>query len=270
MLKAPIVSTAISELSEESREVIQAINPAQVIIVGGEPTIEPAVVSQLQSAVPGVNVTRLSGATRFETNQAVYEYGLSAAQAAWSRTAVVSSGDSFADSLSIASFAYAKQVPLFLADPVSGLRGQAFASITSGAFDNVIIVGGTPSVSAATEAQLRGAGLNVTRCGGETRYETSVIIAQYAMANNTSSGTLGIASPGFATGDNFPDALCAGPLMGSCDSIIMLVANTDSGRSSLSSVFQPNAGGISNAYFCGSTASIAADLRANITAACGL
>ena len=68
----------------------------------------------------------------------------------------------------------------------------------------VTIVGGTSVVSSAVLEELADiAGTIPTRLAGANRYETALAVAEA----NGNSGTVIL-----ATGENFPDALAAGPL----------------------------------------------------------
>lgn len=81
----------------------------------------------------------------------------------------------------------------------------------------IVIVGGTPSVSGAVQAQLSAYAPEVVRIGGADRFATSRLIVQYAWQGESSAHAF------LATGLNYPDALSAAPAAGVRDAPIVLV-----------------------------------------------
>lgn len=147
-------------------------------------------------------MTRLSGSDRFETVEKIYNEGK--ANNAWGKTAIVASGNNYADALSISPYAHAKSAPIFLTN--NGELDTKFVdTIKKDGFDNVVITGGTAAVSAKTESALNVIGVNVERLAGSTRYDTSIEIVNWCISNGLCYEGLGI-----AYGDNFPDALSGG------------------------------------------------------------
>lgn len=86
-----------------------------------------------------------------------------------------------------------------------------------------MIVGGDKAVPSSVEAQLRTINVSSDRYSGETRYETSVIIAERASSVYNNSSILGLNGSIFATAENFPDALAAGSVAGHSSSFALLV-----------------------------------------------
>src|SRR5690606_17227902 len=85
----------------------------------------------------------------------------------------------------------------------NALPSQTAAEIDRLNPDEIVIMGGTPTISATVEAALGTMAPTVTRLGGTNRYHTSVLASQRFAS---SGGTVYI-----ATGHNFPDALAAAP-----------------------------------------------------------
>lgn len=160
------------------------------------------------------NVIRFAGDTRYDTALDIVD------NTYWdSDTVIIATGQNFADALSISPYAQHFNIPIILSSPESGLTGADLESINRHCFTNAIILGGTSAVPEQVEAQLEQAGIsNVKRLKGDTRYETSMEIAKFETGQ-------GMAANGsiFATGNNFPDALAAGPFAGKNNTMVLLV-----------------------------------------------
>ena len=176
----------------------------KVYILGGEGAVPAAV-----DTIKGYDVVRLFGDSRYDTNLAILnEAGTNG------DSIIVATGKNFADSLS----ASATKLPILLVKPNSTLN-DAQKEILSG-MNNIYIVGGEGAVSAAYEAELKAFG-EVTRVFGESRYDTSVAVA------NTFFGDVDAAV--VASGKNFPDGLCGGPLAAAMDAPLVLTADGKTG-----------------------------------------
>ncbi len=81
-------------------------------------------------------------------------------------------------------------------------------------------VGGDTCVSDGVKSQLPD--LAFERWYGQTRYETSLAIANHELAEGLSLSCVCV-----ATGENFPDALAGGPLAGSRGGVLLLTNGTD-------------------------------------------
>ena len=172
----------------------------KVYILGGEGAV-PAEVA----AIDGYDVVRLSGKSRYETNLAILtEAGVAG------DSIIVATGKAFADSLS----ASAAKLPILLVKPEAALTEEAKAVL--GGMKNIYIIGGEGAVSADIAAELAAFG-EVTRVSGATRYETSVAVAK------TFFGT--VENAVVASGKNFPDGLCGGPLAAAMNAPLILTAD---------------------------------------------
>ena len=161
-----------------------------VYILGGV----NAIPSSFETALSAKNITakRLAGDDRYQTNLKILEEaGVSSEQ-----EILICTGNGFADSLS----ASAAGLPILLVGKELKAEQKEFLVTTSGKF---VIIGGTSAVSSKLESELKSLG-SVSRLGGETRYETSVLVAQ-RFVQNPGAAILAYAK-------NFPDGLCGGPL----------------------------------------------------------
>ena len=160
-------------------------------------------------------LSRLAGADRYGTAQAVATTGFSSAS-----TVIMATGENYPDALA-ASFLAGNQpggAPILLTTTDDPIPDATLAALSSLKTKNVIIVGGTSAVgddvattlSQTASTNSAGGDLVVTRISGPTRYDTMEAIDTTA---GTSVGTFNGKKTAFiATGLDFPDALGAGPV----------------------------------------------------------
>jgi hypothetical protein len=162
-------------------------------------------------------VTRVAGATRIGTSLAAANLVFSGAHSA--SAAVLARDDEFPDALAGVPLAAQVHGPLLLTSPTS--LDSVVAStlthvLTSGA--TVYLLGGTSALSPAVASAVSQLGFKVVRLGGADRAETAVDIAN-ELANLTGGPPKVVF---LATGDDFADALSAGPAAASQGGVILL------------------------------------------------
>ena len=171
-----------------------------VYILGGEGAV-PATVE----AIDGYEVVRLAGKSRYETNLAILaEAGIEGDEL------IVATGKTFADSLS----ASAAKLPILLVKPGTVLSDEAKGIVVN--MSKFYIIGGEGAVSADIAAELAAYG-EVVRVSGKTRYETSVAVANTFFTD--------VEEAVIASGKNFPDGLCGGPLAAAMNAPLILTAD---------------------------------------------
>lgn len=238
---APVLLTESGSLSDSTSNVLANLKPSTVYVVGGEAAVSARAASEASSVAGNAELVRLSGDTRYETALAVAsEVG------AASDAVIVATAEGYADALSVSPWAFATSSPVILCDPREGLSDSSLSFIRDNGFSKAIIVGGTSAVPGQVESQLKGANIDSTqRLSGPTRYETSAEIAEFELA-----GEIGFEADGilFATGNNYPDALSAGPLAGKGLSPLLLV---DPGAEQASKFAEGHKNEINNATIIG-------------------
>jgi len=182
-----------------------------VYIVGGTAAVSANVANQVAALHVGnspiganLNVIRITGADRYATNSAADLY---LGAVGGTGHAYLATGENFADALAIGPAVYNSCDPLILTTGGT-LTDSAKSTIQSLGITDVTIVGGTAAVSTAVETAL--GNLNVTideRLAGADRTQTAAAIAKWEVANLT----FDIGNVYIARGDNFADALVAGP-----------------------------------------------------------
>ncbi len=212
-----------------------------VYLVGGPAAISANVYNQIaalkNSSGNAINVIRVYGADRYATNAAVdLQAGVSGTIGGG--TAIVATGENFADALAAGPAIYSTGWPLILT-PSADLNATAKSTIAALGITNAVVLGGTSAVSATVEASLKTAGVTVTnRLAGANRTLTA---AQIAMWELTGTGTtfaatgytgnnglgFGGATVNIARGDTYPDALASGAWLGN-STVKQVLALTDS------------------------------------------
>ncbi len=200
---APVVLTRSDRAPDRSLDALEALDPEQIVVLGGAKAIEASVVDQLENLAP---VSRLAGSTRYGTAAAV------AAQfPAGSTTVYVASGQDFPDALAGAPVAGAEGAPLLLtkANSLPSETAQALEDLDP---ERVVVLGGQGTVGAGVEAVLASYG-DVERIAGDDRYETAALIG--ALAQDASTSLV-------ATGLDYPDALAGAALAASGEHPLLL------------------------------------------------
>ncbi|RPF25941.1 peroxidase family protein [Georgenia muralis] len=189
------------------------LQPQNIVILGGTPTVNDAVADILTSYTAGT-VTRLSGPNRFATAAAI-----SAATFAPNVTrAYVTTGFNFPDALSASAPAARDGHPILLTNTGS-VPAETAAELTRLAPQEIVVLGSSTSVSDATMAALGSYAPTVTRVSGADRYATSVAISAANYPTATTEVFL-------ASGANYPDALAGGPVAGLAGGPLLLVPGT--------------------------------------------
>lgn len=146
------------------------------------------------------------------------------------RSALIARSDSFPDALAAAYLAGTRKVPILLTDQAAIPRAT-LAAIDELGVTSVTLLGLESAIPAnISEAFARNLGEeNVTRLGGQDRFETASTIAlagsdQVGQAPNLTDSTgPDLRTAIVALGTNFPDALSAGPLSYANQHPILLV-----------------------------------------------
>ncbi len=173
-------------------------------------------------ATPASAVTPTSAAT--DRIQGTTRYGTAAALANKYNAApthvVVASGTSFADALAAAPYAAFKSAPIVLTE--AGALPQATRDWflqEAAQLTGVSIVGGTASVSAAVEAEIKAlisTTATITRISGADRYATAVALASVTGVFDTNDNIY------LVSGESYADALSIGGLAFNDEAPILL------------------------------------------------
>ena len=232
-----VLTTDPGSLPTETKQELIAHSIATVYLLGGTAAVSQNVLNQVAAlhvsnnpANPLINVVRIAGSDRFATNNLVDIYKGSAL----STTAIIATGENFADALAVGPAIYKTGDPLILTSG-STLSTSAKATLADLGITKAIIVGGTSAVSSNVESALTADGVAVQyRIAGADRTETAADIAAWETSGLPAAGAYGaLGSLGFtdtglvsvARGDSFADALVAGPVAGAQQHVIVLTAD---------------------------------------------
>jgi putative cell wall-binding protein len=206
-----------------------------VYLLGGVNAVPKA----METGLEGFNVKRLGGANRYDTNLLILqEAGVG------NKDIIVCTGLNFADSLSSS----ATGLPILLVKDGLYANQKEFLKNNGG---NFIVVGGTNAVNATIEKQLASYG-SVKRLAGNTRYDTSVLVAKEFFEAPTSAV--------LAYAQNFPDGLSGGPLAYTLNAPLIL---TDSKKPTAAVTYATGAG-IKSGYVLGGSGLISDKVVKNI------
>lgn len=271
LYQCPIMLTQTGSLDSRVKQALKDMGVKHVFILGDKWSISDNAANEVKSTI-GEQPVRLQGADRYETQMAIYEYGLNNSDGkTWkSDLAIVANGGDthFADALSASSGAYAKGAPVFLVQDsgefTSAQKSALKAGASKGLFRTTMVAGDTYSVSKSSETYLNSIGVSsVVRKGGSDRYETSALIAEWMV--NTQG--LSWDNAAFATGDLAYDALGGGAAQGKANSVVLLVG----GNRAAADMLIKNKGSVSTSIrFYGGLPSISASMRSYITAGLGI
>ena len=236
MKDAPILLVRGANVNEVKTYIRDNLTPGgTVYLLGGV----NAVPKTMETGLDGFTVKRLGGANRYDTNLLILqEAGVG------NKAIIVCTGLNFADSLS----ASATGLPILLVKDGLTQAQKDFLRTTSGI---KVIVGGTNAVNKNVENQLVRYG-DVLRLSGDTRYDTSVLVAQ-VFFDWPDQAVLAYAQ-------NFPDGLSGGPLAYALRAPLIL---TDSNHPNSAMCYTVNYG-IQSGYVMGGSGLISDKVVKNI------
>ena len=192
--------------------------PARIVVLGSPTAIAAGVVTQLGTyTTPKDNVARADGPDRYGTAVDLAETTFSGPV----DTVVVVNGLGFADAVSAAPLAALDHAPVLYVQPDAIPTSVHDALLNVLKPTHIVIVGGTPSVSAAVAnglvtTYLGGDASRLTRLGGADRYVTAELVALQVAGGSHPSAVY------VASGLNFPDALTGAALAASVGDPVLL------------------------------------------------
>ncbi len=206
----PILLTKPNKLPAETIGELARLEPREVVILGGVNAISEAV-AQRVAAVVDASVRRIAGSDRYDTAAR-----LSAQRFAPGVDMVyVSTAANFPDALAAGAAAGVRNVPILLTAP-SRLPAATKAELQRLAPARIIVLGGPAAVYPEVATELATLA-TVERVAGANRYDTAARVS-------ASTFEPGVGRVFIAVGNNFPDALAAGPVAAVEGSPILLTS----------------------------------------------
>lgn|GEM_PF-569574 len=222
---APILMTPSEELHSEAAGFVHEHEFELALVLGGTEVVSAAVVDELVNRVGSVR--RISGPDAYVTAVAVArEVGpIPGSAGEWGsrgRTALLANGDTIADALVAGPLSYHGEHPLLLT-PAASLDRRVSDYLDRSDVEHVVVLGGTAAVSPAVVTALRAKGIVVTRLSGDDRYGTAAVLARRLLGSGRPDPCFDGSTIGLATGEQAPDAVSSGPLLGERCAALLLV-----------------------------------------------
>lgn len=237
--KAPILLTGRNALPKQTVAELKRLHVEKVYICGGEYAVSKAVEREL--AKLDITVERYAGQWASDTANEIARH-----MPATADTCFIATSWGYSDALSVASYAYAHHVPIFLTNYETGLLDESTVQfIKSQGFKHIYLIGGCLALPAEVDSQLGiSSGVSVERLAGTTQYDTSALVANKMLS-------LGMIMNNFAiaTAWSYEDALCGAPLCGLNNTVIILA--DDNNYSTIERVVKPQANNITHYYLLG-------------------
>lgn len=205
----PVLLTMADTLPPAIAAELRRLKPRQIVILGGEGAVSPAVAAALATFTTGT-VSRQWGDDRYATSADVSARNF----APGVPVAFVASGTMFPDALSGAALAAKLGGPVLLTLPKS-LPEPIAAELTRLQPKRLVVLGGEGAVfPAVADAISRAGGRTAERIWGIDRYATAAAVAkQYPV---------GTATVHLASGVDFPDALSGAAAAGGAPLLLTL------------------------------------------------
>ncbi len=192
-LGAPVLYVAPTWVPSATLSELRRLTPRKIVMVGGPASVSESVRQQL-APLAADGITRIGGADRYAVAAAIGRTYFADAPVVY-----VATGQTFPDGLAAGSAA-AVRGGLVLLVRQDAVPAEIAAELKRLHPAQIVIAGGTGSVSSAVETRLRSYSPSVVRAGGIDRYAAAVSISQTAFAPRTQAAVL-------TTGLTFPDAL---------------------------------------------------------------
>lgn len=246
-----ILLTDPASLSSETADALNKLGDPDVRVVGGTEAVSAQVVGQ--AVGQGSTVTRVFGATRFETAAAIAvdATGGSASDV------FLASGLNFPDALAASAVSANSGNPILLTPP-DALHASTASALLDLGTDTIVIVGGTAAVSQDVQDDL--SDYSVSRAAGAGRNATAVAVAKL-FPGDPPAYTL-------ARNDLFPDALSGGPFANAKGGPLLLTVSTGLSPEPQAHL-QADANGIAEAFLLGGTAALSEKVADDVEAAIG-
>ncbi len=272
--QAPVLLVQPDNAPQVVRDFLYDHGVKRVFIVGGEGAVSNGVADGIagrnatnivESATDDdrvrettdskIQVTRLAGSNRFDTNRVVNTYAatshavgttVSSYGKASVKTAIIANGLSPWDALAGGAMVRgvggtSTGLPIVLTDGSSSFNSAALDQLAGLDIKRLIFVGGKGVLPESLETQAAGAGATSTRLGGDNRWQTAEHIGNFLVKDKTATssnpnpgfgynGTTpllangGINSAGRPDAGKWADALAAGPLAAASSNAIALTA----------------------------------------------
>lgn len=216
--KAPILMTQSTKLNADTKKELTRRGVKTVDIVGGVNSVSESVKAEIEAM--GITVNRIAGNSKYETSLEVAKRIDAISDVS---KIAVANGEVLADAVSVAAPAAQNKMPIILAHPTNGLDAKTKAFIDGESISNSYVIGGTSSVSTATQNSLPG---TKERLAGTGRQETNAAVVKKFYTSSSYDNIYVAKSGQVVKADEIADALAAGVLAASNQDPVILVGKT--------------------------------------------
>lgn len=270
-LGAPILLSPTAGLTGDVIDTIRRLDPSVVYILGGVAALSPEVERQLDSElglrIAEEEVFRFNGANRFDTAARIANFltGGNVERAYVVEGSNPSPLRGWPDAVAVSGLAAFQQVPILLVNR-DELPTDTSDALRNLGVDEVTVVGGPVAVADGTLNAIDVVVDRVSRVSGETRYDTSAAVVELSL-----EAGMWIRSTWIATGENFPDALVAGAVVGRDGGILQLLPGSDvTSAVNAFGFFEELADGVSRTFLLGGPVAISEASAAAFAATLGV
>lgn len=212
-LEAPVLMTPPDRVRSDALEFLDRVGVSKVLLVssgtGSKRTITDAIDAQLRKA--DIAVERVGGNDRYRTGVAAAERLSAVGVLGGVRTAIIASGEVFADALVAGPLSARGGHPVLLT-PSTELHKSVADYLANKRIERVVLMGGTAALSQEVEDAINGLGISADRIAGKSRFETAAQAASYA-AGQSSGGCFARSRVGLARARVPFDSFSAAPLL---------------------------------------------------------
>lgn len=206
----PIILISKYSINDNVLSELKRLHVKEAFILGGTGIIASSVDDKLSSN--SITPTRIAGTNRYETSVKIAE------KLGTNDEVIVTTGEDFADALSISSIASSKNIPILLT-PKDSLESSVTNFINTKKIYKSYIIGDTSSISQGVYNQF--ANLNPERIDGTDKYERNINI------NKKFSDSIDYSTVFIATGNDYPDSLSGAALASRTNSPVILVNSSN-------------------------------------------
>ena len=257
----PLLLTRKDALPSEVAAEIKRLGAVKAYVLGSTASVSASVESALVAILGRPYVVRLGGADRYETARLVADETIRLRGVTYHGGAFVATGLNYPDATAASPLAAHMGTPILLANVRAGT-----VSLPS-AVNAAVVLGSDAAVPKSVYDYLvtrLGTG-KVMRIGGANRYATAVMVAEAA-----TSGDMKWNGVGLATGENFPDALAAGPMLAAVRKSVLLLTRPTALPGETQVTLYSNRTSIGTMFIFGDTNAVSSTVEAAAKAAAGL
>ena len=255
-LSAPTLLTPREALDPAVMTELRRLGVQTVYLLGGEVALTPRVALDIAEA--GLAYVRVGGANRFDTARLIAE------RLGGDQVFIAKGNDrdprrGWADALSIGPVAARLNAPILLVES-SRLPEETLAALRAVGPAGATVLGGTGAVDDGVFSAIAAQVADTSRLSGANRYATSAAIADLAVASGLDGNRVWLAQ-----GDNWPDALAAGPTVAADNGVLLLVDGRDLGASPETAAWlEAQAGDLEDVHLLGGPAALDPAVEAQV------